>query len=109
MLWGAAFGWLPVLLAAEGLRPRLRYDVRRWATVFPVGMYVACSFAVGAAVHASRIIDFARLWVWAGMGRHRALAGGVRGHGQARSAARPGRVQLEVRVVMRDFGGGRTG
>ena len=34
--------WLPVLLLAEILRPRLHYDVRRWSTVFPVGTYGAC-------------------------------------------------------------------
>jgi tellurite resistance protein TehA-like permease len=59
--------WLPVLLAAEALRPRPGYDVRRWSTVFPVGMYAACSFAVGAAVHAPGITDFARVWIWAGV------------------------------------------
>src|SRR5262245_4480566 len=30
-LWIAAIGWLPALVAAEALRPRLGYDVRRWA------------------------------------------------------------------------------
>ena len=57
----------PVLLAAELLRPRLRYDVRRWSTVFPVGMYGACSFVVGAAAGAPGVADFARIWVWAGV------------------------------------------
>ncbi len=33
----AALVWYAVLLAAEIARPRLRYDVRRWATVFPLG------------------------------------------------------------------------
>jgi hypothetical protein len=41
--------------------------VRRWSTVFPVGMYAACSFIVGAAAHAPGITDFARVWVWAGV------------------------------------------
>jgi tellurite resistance protein TehA-like permease len=67
VLWALTIAWLPVLLAAEALRPRLGYDVRRWSTVFPVGMYAACSFVVGAAVHAAGIIDFARVWVWAGV------------------------------------------
>ena len=66
-LWALTIAWLPVLLAAEVLRPRLRYDVRRWSTVFPVGMYAACSFAVGAAARAPGIADFARIWVWAGV------------------------------------------
>ncbi len=64
VLWALTIAWLPVLLAAEALRPRLRYDVRRWSTVFPVGMYAACSFVVGAAVGAPAIADFARAWVW---------------------------------------------
>jgi tellurite resistance protein TehA-like permease len=63
-LWVATMLWLPVLLAAEALRPRLRYDVRRWSTVFPFGMYAACSFVVGKAAHADAITSFARVWVW---------------------------------------------
>jgi tellurite resistance protein TehA-like permease len=45
----------------------LGYDVRRWSTVFPVGMYAACSFLVGAAADAPAITDFARVWVWVGV------------------------------------------
>ena len=51
-LWIATMLWLPVLLAAEVLRPRLRYEVRRWSTVFPFGMYAACSFVVGTVAAA---------------------------------------------------------
>jgi len=67
VLWVLTIAWLPALLVAEALRPRLGYDVRRWSTVFPVGMYAACSFVVGAAAHATAITDFARVWVWAGV------------------------------------------
>ncbi|MBV8217998.1 MAG: hypothetical protein JO325_06020, partial [Solirubrobacterales bacterium] len=63
-LWVLTMLWLPVLLLAELLRPRLNYDVRRWSTVFPVGMYAACSFVVGAAAHVDAITRFARVWVW---------------------------------------------
>jgi len=63
-LWVLTIGWLPVLLATEALRPRLVYDARRWGTVFPVGMYAACSFTVGTAAGAPAITDFARVWVW---------------------------------------------
>jgi Voltage-dependent anion channel len=63
-LWIVTMLWLPLLLLAEALRPRLRYDVRRWSTVFPVGMYAACSFVVGAVSATSGIVDFARVWVW---------------------------------------------
>jgi tellurite resistance protein TehA-like permease len=62
--WVATMLWLPVLLLAEVLRPRLRYDVRRWSTVFPFGMYAACNFVVGVAAHASAMTSFARVWVW---------------------------------------------
>jgi Voltage-dependent anion channel len=66
-LWALTIAWLPVLLAAEALHPRLGYDVRRWSTVFPVGMYAACSFIVGTAADAPAITNFARVWVWAGV------------------------------------------
>ncbi|MEO8690128.1 MAG: tellurite resistance/C4-dicarboxylate transporter family protein [Solirubrobacteraceae bacterium] len=66
-LWWLTIAWLPALLVAEVWRPRLRYDVRRWSTVFPVGMYAACSFVVGSAAHAPAITHFARVWVWAGV------------------------------------------
>ena len=67
VLWALTIAWLPVLLTAEALRPRLRYDVRRWSTVFPVGMYAACSFVVGVAATAPAITDFARVWVLVGV------------------------------------------
>jgi len=64
VLWVLTLLWLPVLVVAECLRPRLNYDVRRWSTVFPFEMYAACSFVVGAAAGAGAITDFARVWVW---------------------------------------------
>lgn len=63
-LWIATMLWLPVLLAAELARPRLRYDVRRWSTVFPVGMYAACGFVVGTVAEINASTSFARVWVW---------------------------------------------
>lgn len=63
-LWVLTMLWLPALLFAEVLRPRLRYDVRRWSTVFPFGMYAACSFVTGTVAHASAISSFARVWIW---------------------------------------------
>jgi tellurite resistance protein TehA-like permease len=73
-LWVASMLWLPVLVVAEALRPRLRYDLRRWSTVFPVGMYAACSFAVGSVAHAGAITSFARVWVWVALGVWTAVA-----------------------------------
>ena len=60
VLWAAAMVWLPTLLGFELMRPRPHYDVRRWATAFPLGMFASCSFAVDAA----GITRFARIWVW---------------------------------------------
>lgn len=63
-VWVAAMLWLPALIAAELARPRLRYDVARWATVFPVGMYAACSSAVGTRLDAPALTRFAAVWTW---------------------------------------------
>jgi hypothetical protein len=63
-LWVVTMLWLPVLLVAEVVWPRFEYDVRRWSTVFPFGMYAACSFVVGAAAKAGAITSFARVWIW---------------------------------------------
>ena len=64
VLWCLAMAWLCPLVSCEILRPRLRYDVRRWATVFPLGMYAACSFAVGQVTGFAGIISFAQVWTW---------------------------------------------
>ena len=63
-LWCLTMVWLPILLICEVRWPRLRYSVRRWSTVFPVGMYAACSFVVGDVAKLAGITDFARVWVW---------------------------------------------
>lgn len=67
-LWVLTMLWLPALLAAEAIRPRLGYDVRRWATVFPVGMYAACSFVTDSAAGVPAATAFARVWVWVALG-----------------------------------------
>jgi tellurite resistance protein TehA-like permease len=73
-LWVASMLWLPVLVGAEALRPRLGYDVRRWSTVFPVGMYAVCSFAVGHVAGAGAITSFARVWAWVALATWAAVA-----------------------------------
>lgn len=64
VLWALSAAWLPALILTEALRPRVAYELRRWATVFPVGMYAACSFEAGLASHASGLRDFAQVWLW---------------------------------------------
>ncbi|MGW2765746.1 tellurite resistance/C4-dicarboxylate transporter family protein [Streptomyces sp. NPDC001275] len=56
--------WYAVLVVAELVRPRLRYDVRRWSTVFPMGITAAASVSVAAAAHVpSRGLGEVLLWV----------------------------------------------
>jgi hypothetical protein len=64
VLWAASMAWLPVLVVGEAVRPRLRYHLARWSTVFPFGMYAACSFVVASVAHAGGIASFARVWTW---------------------------------------------
>jgi hypothetical protein len=64
IVWAAALCWLPFLVAAEMISRRILYDTRRWSTVFPVGMYAACSFAAGTAAHLPPLVQFARIWTW---------------------------------------------
>jgi tellurite resistance protein TehA-like permease len=64
VLWALTLCWLPPLLVAEARFPRLGYDLRRWSTVFPVGMYAACSFAVSSAIGSDPIRTFASTWLW---------------------------------------------
>ncbi len=64
VLWCLAVVWLFPLVIAEVLRPRLSYDVRRWATVFPLGMYAASSVATGQVAGISGIAGFGHVWTW---------------------------------------------
>jgi tellurite resistance protein TehA-like permease len=64
VLWGGAMLWLLALLVGEIVWPRLNYDLRRWATGFPIGMYSACSVAVGKVTGIAGIVTFAHLWTW---------------------------------------------
>jgi tellurite resistance protein TehA-like permease len=63
--WAWALLCLPVLVAGEVARPRLRYDIRRWATVFPLGMYAAAAFALDDAegVAVARLLAGVGVWI----------------------------------------------
>jgi tellurite resistance protein TehA-like permease len=63
-LWAAAALWLPALLAAELIAPRIGYDTRRWSTVFPLGMYAVCSIAAGSISGIGGISSYGRVWIW---------------------------------------------
>ncbi|MEV0057903.1 tellurite resistance/C4-dicarboxylate transporter family protein [Saccharopolyspora shandongensis] len=63
-LWAITMCWYVVLAVAELLAPRLRYDFRRWATVFPLGMTCTASFGTAAATGMVWMADAARLLLW---------------------------------------------
>ena len=88
VLWVLTLLWLPVLIVTELLNPRLGYDLRRWSTVFPVGMYATSSFVVAAAASTSVPTEFARTWVWVALAlwvavaaAHAVAAARIRGSG----------------------------
>lgn len=86
-LWAAAALWLPGMIGGELISRRLRYDIRRWATVFPFGMYAVCSIAAGDVTGIGGLASFGRAWIWvalavwaivfAGMMRRALVAGFV--------------------------------
>jgi tellurite resistance protein TehA-like permease len=69
--------WYVVLLAAEVGFPRLRYDVRRWATVFPMGMAAVAALSVSAAVGVSWLKGPGQVLLWIGVAAWLAVAAGA--------------------------------
>jgi tellurite resistance protein TehA-like permease len=80
VLWALALALYVAAAIAEVMRPRLRYDVRRWATVFPLGMVAVASSAVGrfAEVPAARALSGPLAYL--GMAVWMAVAAGAVGH-----------------------------
>ncbi|MER5641842.1 tellurite resistance/C4-dicarboxylate transporter family protein [Kitasatospora sp. NPDC002227] len=60
-----ALPWFVVLLGAEVRHPRPHYNLRRWATVFPLGMTAVATLSVGSAtgVHWLRPLGQVLLWI----------------------------------------------
>ncbi|MFD9485659.1 hypothetical protein ACFWBX_17065 [Streptomyces sp. NPDC059991] len=65
ILLGLDLAWYAILLTAEVVRPRPHYDVRRWATVFPLGMAAVAALSTAAAAHVTglRTLGVVLLWV----------------------------------------------
>jgi tellurite resistance protein TehA-like permease len=64
VLWVLTIAWLPALIGGEARWTRPRFDIRRWATVFPLGMYSVMSVTTGAATGSTWMAEFGRDWVW---------------------------------------------
>ncbi|MFG3100353.1 tellurite resistance/C4-dicarboxylate transporter family protein [Streptomyces sp. NPDC048182] len=87
LLLALDLAWLAVLLVAELVWPRPRYDVRRWSTVFPLGMSAAATLSVGAAVDAPGLDTPGRVLLWIAVAVWLAVAAGA--VLSARTALRP--------------------
>ncbi|MEU5313125.1 tellurite resistance/C4-dicarboxylate transporter family protein [Streptomyces sp. NPDC021562] len=72
-----ALAWYVVLLAAEVARPRLRYDERRWATVFPMGMTAAAVLSVATGFGVPWLAWPGRVLVWIAVAAWLAVAAGA--------------------------------
>lgn len=86
-LWAMTVAWLPLLIGAEVRWPRPRYDVRRWATVFPLAMYAVMSVTTGQAAGLDALVDVGRATTWIAFAAWCAAAVGVARRAAAR--ARP--------------------
>lgn len=79
--------WYAVLLAAEVARPRPRHDVRRWATVFPMGMTAAAMLSVASALDLPGFEVPGEVLLWIAVAAWLAVA--ARAATAARAAVRP--------------------
>ncbi|MEU4142157.1 tellurite resistance/C4-dicarboxylate transporter family protein [Streptomyces parvulus] len=69
--------WYVVLFVAEFVWPRVRYDVRRWSTVFPLGMTAAATLSVAAAVDVGWLDAPGRVLMWIAVAGWLAVAAGA--------------------------------
>ncbi|MGH7611239.1 MAG: tellurite resistance/C4-dicarboxylate transporter family protein [Candidatus Dormibacteria bacterium] len=65
--WCACSLLMALLVGAELRRPRWHFHGLRWATVFPVGMYGACTLGLGQALGARALHDLGAAWVALGL------------------------------------------
>ncbi|WP_437114860.1 hypothetical protein [Streptomyces longispororuber] len=65
VLLGLALAWYALLLAGEVAAPRPRYDARRWATVFALGLTAAAALSAGLVTDVAwlRVLGRVLLWV----------------------------------------------
>jgi tellurite resistance protein TehA-like permease len=66
-IWAVAVAGYAVLLGCELRWPRWHYDIRRWATVFPMGMTAAASFAVAQAERLPPLAVLGHALLWPGL------------------------------------------
>nr|WP_272933144.1 hypothetical protein [Streptomyces sp. SN-593] len=58
------FAWYAVLAVAEFVRPRPGYDLRRWSTVFPLGMTAVAALSTGQVAHVRWLHGVGSVLLW---------------------------------------------
>jgi hypothetical protein len=87
VLLGLSLAWYAVLLSAEALWPRPGYDIRRWATVFPLGMTSAACLSTATAAHVPWLHTAGQVLLWIAVAGWLLAAAGASGTlGAGRSA-----------------------
>ncbi|NUP42289.1 MAG: hypothetical protein HOY76_35980 [Streptomyces sp.] len=61
---GLDLAWYAVLAVAEAVRPRLHYDLRRWSTVFPLGMSAVAALSTSQAAGVRRLHGLGTVLLW---------------------------------------------
>ena len=64
VLLALELSWYAVVAVAEVLWPRPRYDIRRWATVFPMGMSAAAALSTSSAADIAWLEGFGKVLLW---------------------------------------------
>ncbi|MEU3658469.1 tellurite resistance/C4-dicarboxylate transporter family protein [Streptomyces sp. NPDC032940] len=91
--------WYVVLFVCEAVWPRPRYDVRRWSTVFPLGMTAAATLSVAAAVDVPWLDVPGQVLVWISVAGWLAVAVGA--VASARAGLRSAAAAEDVRSTTR--------
>lgn len=87
ILLGIALAWYAVLVVCEVVWPRLRYDMRRWATVFPLGMTAVAEISCGLVFGITPLTILGEILLWPAIAVWLAVAVGT----VRRLTAPPGR------------------
>ncbi len=98
VLWALTVAWLPVLIVAEVRWRRPSYDARRWATVFPLGMYSVMSFATGSVASIHALVEFGNDWAWVALAAWVATTVGM-ARRVARTRSRRGRIEAKAKIA----------
>lgn len=72
----ALAAWAP-LVYGEITRPRPAYDVRRWSTVFPLGMTAAAALSLSVSAHVGWLEPLGRVLLWIAVGAWLLTFGGL--------------------------------